>query len=150
MWIFSFPEASKISEWLTAKWPLWDDLIQSPAAFQHLLWSLEAAFYFHTWFWRTERVTHQPRRHLGNGKLHKEFHKRALTVVLTPWPSYSGDFLSSLSPKISPVPRIPDCYRTADRQGCSHLMPQCTSGLQEGSQLTCPLLNIHGHLVMRK
>lgn len=78
MWIFLFPEASKISEWLTAKWPLWDDLIQSPAAFQHLLSSLEAAFDFHTWFWGTERVTHQTRRHLGNGKLHKDMTQKSL------------------------------------------------------------------------
>lgn len=45
MHMFLLPAASKTGEQLTGKRALWDDLIWSPARFQHVLWSLEAAFY---------------------------------------------------------------------------------------------------------
>lgn len=99
MWIFLLPEASKICEGLTAKWPLWDDLIQSPAGFQHFLWSSEAAFYFivHILFWGTERVTHQTRRQLRNGKSNKDTAQNSLEshfnhITVERCSLYFGDF----------------------------------------------------------
>lgn len=102
-----------------------------------------------------ERVTHQTRRGLRNGKLNKDTTQKSLDscfnhMTVGQRSSYFGDFFFPLSLTqdftCTENPTLPqDC-----RQGCSHLMPQCTSGLQQGSQLTCPLLNTHGHLVMRK
>lgn len=90
MWIFLLPEASKISEWLTAKWPLWDDLIQSPAGFLHLLWSLEAAFYFIIYALRN-RKGHSPNKETSRKQqVEKTLHKIVLTVVLTTCLQSSG------------------------------------------------------------
>lgn len=157
MWIFLLPEASRICEQLTAKWPLWDDLIQTPAGFQHFLWSSEAAFYFNVCilFWGTERVTHQTRRQLRNSKSNKDTAQNSLEshfncMTAERCSLYFGDFFFSLSGPRFHLSQTPQCCRTPARQGSIHLMPQCTSGLQQGSQLTCPLLNTHGHSVMTK
>lgn len=99
MQVFLLPEASISGEQLTGKWPLWEDLIHGPAAFQHALWSLQAVFLPYYLYYFVKQTFSFLKERVKTSKHDKKYYPKwawsflfSHVIVYRQWSLYSGEF----------------------------------------------------------